>query len=178
MALASSLRIPRVVYAGAQRPDTSVTWRRTHERSRRAPPRRRARRRPVGTELSIKAAERETGGAYSLIEAGVPQGGLGPLPHRHLDREESFFVLEGEIDFRVGDDTIRGTRGSFLLVPRGVVHTFSNAGSAPARILLVHSPSFEGYFAELGALAASGTGDQDAVAALMKKWGMDVVDSE
>lgn len=128
-----------------------------------------------GTKLSVKAADDVTGGAYSLIEATVDPGGLGPLPHRHLDREESFFVLEGEIDFKIDDGTIRGTAGSFLLVPRGAVHTFANAGSTRCRILLVHSPSFEGYFKELSALAASGTADQNSVAELMKRWGMEVV---
>lgn len=128
-----------------------------------------------GTKLSVKAADAVTGGAYSLIEATVGPGGLGPLPHRHLDREESFFVLEGEIDFKVDDGTIRGTPGSFLLVPRGDVHTFANVGKTRGRLLLIHSPSFEGYFKELSALAASGTADQDSVAGLMKRWGMEVV---
>ena len=128
-----------------------------------------------GTKLTVKAAEAETGRAYSLIETAVDPGGFGPLPHRHLDREESFFVLEGDIDFRVDDDTVRASAGGFLLVPRGVVHTFSNAGTAAGRLLLIHSPSFEGYFRELGALAASGRADQASLSELMGKWGMEVV---
>ena len=128
-----------------------------------------------GTKLVVKAGGDETGGSYSLIEAGVDPGGFGPLPHRHLDREESFFVLEGEIDFRVDQGTARGTPGSFLLVPRGVVHTFANAGETRARLLLIHAPSFEGYFRELGALAAGGPPDMAALGELMKKWGMEVV---
>jgi mannose-6-phosphate isomerase-like protein (cupin superfamily) len=128
-----------------------------------------------GSALVVKASGDQTGGAYSLIEAGLETGGVGPLPHKHLDREESFYVLEGEFDFRVGDDTVRAIAGTFLLVPRGVLHTFSNAGSTRARLVLIHSPSFEGYFEELRALADSGATDPVVYSEMMSKWGMEVV---
>lgn len=65
--------------------------------------------------------------------------------------------------------------GSFLLVPHGMVHTFSNAGDRPARLLIIHSPSFEGYFVELSRLSAAGAPDLAALGELMRKWGMEVV---
>ncbi len=128
-----------------------------------------------GSVLVVKASGDQTGGAYSLIEAGLEPGGTGLLPHKHLDREESFYVLEGEFTFRVGDDTVRATGGTFLFVPRGVLHTFSNPGTMRARLLLTHSPSFEGYFDELKALADSGSTDPAVYAEMMSKWGMEVV---
>ena len=128
-----------------------------------------------GSTLIVKASGADTGGAYSLIEAGLEPGSVGPLPHKHLDREESFFVFQGQIDFRVGDDIIPAIPGSFLLVPRGVVHTFVNAGEARAGLVLIHSPSFEGYFEELKALADSGETDPKAYAEMMARWGMEVV---
>ena len=128
-----------------------------------------------GSTLIVKASGADTGGAYSLIEAGLEPGGVGPLPHKHRDREESFYVLEGDFDFRVGDDTIRAAAGTFLLVPRGVLHTFSNAGSTRARLVLIHSPSFDGYFEELRHLADSGETDPHVYAEMMTKWGMEVV---
>jgi mannose-6-phosphate isomerase-like protein (cupin superfamily) len=128
-----------------------------------------------GSALVVKASGDQTGGAYSLIEAGLDPGGAGPLPHKHLDREESFYVLDGEFVFHVGDDSVRATAGTFLLVPRGVVHTFSNGGETRARLVLIHSPSFEGYFEELRALADSGATDPAVYAGMMSKWGMEVV---
>ena len=128
-----------------------------------------------GSSLVVKATGADTEGAYSLIEAILEPGGIGPLPHKHLDREESFFVLQGQIDFRVGDDVIPAIPGSFLLVPRGVVHTFTNAGETRAGLVLIHSPSFEGYFEELRSLADTGEQDAAVYAALMSKWGMEVV---
>jgi mannose-6-phosphate isomerase-like protein (cupin superfamily) len=128
-----------------------------------------------GSTLLVKATGADTGGAYSLIEAALEPGGVGPLPHKHLDREESFFVLQGQIDFRVADAIIPAIPGSFLLVPRGVVHTFANAGTMRAGLVLIHSPSFEGYFEELRALADSGEQDPAVYAEMMSKWGMEVV---
>ena len=60
-------------------------------------------------------------------------------------------------------------------MPRGVVHTFSNAGTTKGRILLIHAPSFEGYFHELSRLAAQGQPDAASLGELMEKWGMEVV---
>ena len=128
-----------------------------------------------GSTLIVKASGADTGGAYSLIQAGLEPGGVGPLPHKHVDREESFFVLQGQIDFRVGDDIVPAIPGSFLLVPRGVVHTFSNSGTTRAGLVLIHSPSFEGYFEELRRLADSGETDLKPYAEMMAKWGMEVV---
>lgn len=128
-----------------------------------------------GTAITLKATAAETGGAYSLIEGALPPGGLGPLPHRHLDREECFYVLEGEFDFRVAERTVHASVGTTLFVPRGTLHTFVNCGESLARLLILHSPAFEGYFRELNALAASGSSDPNALTELMTRWGMEVV---
>jgi mannose-6-phosphate isomerase-like protein (cupin superfamily) len=64
-------------------------------------------------------------------------------------------VLEGRVDVQVGDEVVHGTPGSFVLIPRGTFHTFWNAGSGPAKILIIISPPGIGeYLAEV-------IGDQD-----------------
>ena len=97
----------------------------------------------------LKAAKEDTGGAYSLIEVNVTGG--GPPQHIHKAEEEAFYVLEGEVNIKIGDRTIRGTVGSFVLIPRGTVHTFWNVGSTPAKLLVIFSPpGFEQFFFEVG----------------------------
>jgi mannose-6-phosphate isomerase-like protein (cupin superfamily) len=127
------------------------------------------------TTLSVKATGDSTNGAYSLIEGVWQPGGFGPLPHRHIRFEESFYVIEGSFDFRIDDSRVRLEAGSFLHVPRGILHGFVNNGDTPARLFFVHAPPLEGFFIELAELTASGRPDPREHASLMEKWGMEVV---
>ena len=103
---------------------------------------------PVRGHL-LKATNADTRGAYSLIEVNVTGG--GPPQHIHKAEEEAFYVLEGEVNIQIGDQTIRGNVGSFVLIPRGTVHTFWNTGSTPAKLLIIFSPpGFEQFFFEVG----------------------------
>lgn len=124
-------------------------------------------------KLTIKAT-RETVRSYSLLEGTFQPGGFAPLPHVHREQEETFYVVKGQFDFRLGADIVRGTEGSFLLVPRGTLHGFVNAGTSPATLIFIHSPGLEGFFLELVKLAKSGPRDPEKLRSLMEAWGMDV----
>jgi len=104
----------------------------------------------VGDVYRILATGEQTGGAYVLSEARVPPGG-GPPPHIHHREDESFYVLEGEIAFTLGDRQVVATPGSFVQGPRGIPHAFKNQSGSPARMLiLVTPPGFEHFMAEIG----------------------------
>jgi mannose-6-phosphate isomerase-like protein (cupin superfamily) len=77
----------------------------------------------------------------ALIEFGLEPGFVGPDPHSHDDHIDSFYVLEGEPEFLVGDETVRLGPGSFIAAPLGFRHTFGNPGPEPARLLNIHAPS-------------------------------------
>jgi len=77
----------------------------------------------------------------SMIEFDLESGLEGPDPHDHDDHVDSFYVLEGEAEFVMGEETLRLGAGSFVAAPLGVVHTFSNPGPRRARLLNVHAPS-------------------------------------
>jgi quercetin dioxygenase-like cupin family protein len=47
----------------------------------------------------------------------------GPPPHIHSREDESFFVLEGEVEFQVGDEKITARSGTFIQGPRGIAHS-------------------------------------------------------
>jgi quercetin dioxygenase-like cupin family protein len=101
----------------------------------------------------------------SLFEFTVAPG-FNTGAHYHTKIEEIFYVLEGELDLRCGEDTVRGGPGACVFVPPGAVHAFGNSGSAPGRMLLI-----EKYFDELRDLIAKGgKPDPDAVAKLPAKY--------
>ena len=67
----------------------------------------------------------DTGGSYSLIEQFMREGS-GPIPHVHAFIDEWFYVLEGKIDFTVGDDRFTAGPGDSLWIPRNTVHVFTS----------------------------------------------------
>jgi quercetin dioxygenase-like cupin family protein len=89
----------------------------------------------------------ESGGAYFAMEAYVPPGG-GPPPHIHTREDETFYVLEGECDFLLGDRWVTGRVGDFVSVPRGTVHCFTNRGATDARLILTFTPAGMEHFFE------------------------------
>lgn len=121
--------------------------------------------------ILVKADEDSTAGAYRLMESTVPPLGSGAPPHYHGRAEEGFYVLEGALSMHVGERSIRAEAGSFVLVPRGVVHSFDNAADAPARYLVIWSPAEAGrYFEELYQLEQRGEPTREAIAALREKY--------
>jgi quercetin dioxygenase-like cupin family protein len=93
----------------------------------------------------------ETGGAVSAIEVESSAGFAGPPLHHH-DFDEAFYVLEGELTFRLRDDQFTRKAGELAFAPRNVPHTYANLSDAPARALIVCTPAgFERYFARMAA---------------------------
>lgn len=96
---------------------------------------------PLGGRMVVKVRDESTGGAYSIHDNVIPPGSPGPRPHIHRGYEEVFYVLEGELTVRMGLRTVTAPAGSFVVVPRGVVHQPSNRGTQPTRVLLIFSPA-------------------------------------
>jgi mannose-6-phosphate isomerase-like protein (cupin superfamily) len=109
----------------------------------------------VGDLITLKLTSEDTGGAFSLFEGTIPPGG-GP-PHVQHREDESFYVLEGEFEILVGEDTIPAGAGSCVHVPSGTLHMFKNVGTSSSRILGVLTPGrFEKFFLEAGELVTEG----------------------
>jgi quercetin dioxygenase-like cupin family protein len=92
----------------------------------------------LGSLFRWLATTRDTGGAFALAEVEV-RAGAEPPPHVHANEEESFYVLEGELDFVVDGETLRLRAGDFAVLPRGRVHGF-RVRSERARMLLLVTP--------------------------------------
>src|SRR5262245_20383159 len=94
----------------------------------------------AGDKYTFLVTGEESGGSYFTMLAEVPPGG-GPPPHIHHREEEQFYVLDGEVTFRVGSKTIRASAGDFVHVPRETIHNFNNTGNAHCRMLITYSPA-------------------------------------
>jgi quercetin dioxygenase-like cupin family protein len=109
---------------------------------------------PAGGPLTFKVRGAETAGALTALENVIAPGD-GPPLHTHRDEDEAWYVLAGSLRFRLGDEEATAAAGSFLFVPRGVVHAFVNDGDEPARILVLFTPAgMERFFDEFAALEA------------------------
>ena len=102
-----------------------------------------------GSVMHFKALAELDGGDLSLMERTLPPGGRRPPPHRHINCTEAYFVLDGLVSVIVEDQELLAGPEGFVLVPRGTAHTFGNAADQPARLLVIHAPAMDAYFAAL-----------------------------
>lgn len=80
-----------------------------------------------------------TGGKFCLVDETAKRGEAVPL-HRHVDDVESFYILDGEITFFIGDQPgVRAKAGAFVHLPGGTVHGF-RIESDTARYLILTTP--------------------------------------
>ncbi len=110
----------------------------------------------VGDTYTILLTGEDTAGRFCLIDMYIPPGG-GPPPHRH-DFEETFTILEGELDatFRGKKHVVRA--GETIHIPANAPHQFHNSSKEPVRLLCTCSPAGqEKFFLEVGVAVASRT---------------------
>ncbi|GLH98175.1 cupin domain-containing protein [Phytohabitans aurantiacus] len=116
----------------------------------------------------LAAGEPTTGGAFSLVEF-TGQQGPWTVPHLHRRMEESFFVLDGDFTFEVGDEKLDTGPGSYVLIPRGVRHMIRARGSGTLLGLMVPG-GLEEMFFELGRLPADSITDPAVRAAISARY--------
>jgi quercetin dioxygenase-like cupin family protein len=110
----------------------------------------------VGDTYTITVDGDDTKGRFCVVDMHIPPGG-GPGPHRH-DFEETFIVLDGEIEA-----TFRGKKsivhaGETINIPANAPHQFRNTTANPARLICTCSPAGqEKFFQEVGVPVATRT---------------------
>jgi quercetin dioxygenase-like cupin family protein len=110
----------------------------------------------VGDTYTILLSGKDTAGRFCLIDMHIPPGG-GPPPHRH-DFEESFIVVEGEIEATFRGKKSVARAGQTINIPANAPHQFQNKSDRPARLLCICSPAGqEEFFAEVGVPVATRT---------------------
>jgi quercetin dioxygenase-like cupin family protein len=127
--------------------------------------------------VTFLIAGEETDGKFSLTEfAAAPPPAPSAPAHRHLDADETLYILEGEFEFILDGRTIHAPPGSFIHIPRGTPHAVENVGTTAGRMLVILTPAgFEGFWAERAQLPTiSGSQvDPGALLALQEKYHMD-----
>ncbi|WP_353069616.1 cupin domain-containing protein [Tunturibacter empetritectus] len=110
----------------------------------------------VGDTYTVLLSGKDTAGRFCLIDMHIPPGG-GPPPHRH-DFEETFILVEGEMEatFRGVQSTVKA--GETIHIPANAPHQFHNSSDQPVRLLCLCSPAGqEDFFAEIGVPVATRT---------------------
>ena len=100
-----------------------------------------------GWLMTFLAGAEDTDGQFALMEAVGGRGNVPP-PHIHHREDEIFYVLEGEIVVSVGDQTIPGTPGTMIFLPRDVRHSFTIQSEQSRMLILLTPAGFEAWFRE------------------------------
>lgn len=125
----------------------------------------------LGDRVLVKLTGENTNAQFALTEQ-VNEPGTGLPPHRHTQEDETFLVLEGQVEFVVGSDTAIVEAGGLAYAPRGTVHSFRVVSDTPARMLIHVSPAgLENMFQELSELPA-GPPDMAQVMAICGRYGV------
>jgi quercetin dioxygenase-like cupin family protein len=106
--------------------------------------------------VTFLATGEDTDGQFALIESQARKGGEPPA-HVHRDEDECFYVVAGEVSFRVDGQTFHGRPGTWVVVPRGTVHSFAIDSDEATMLVLFTPAGFERFFREMSEPATSVT---------------------
>jgi mannose-6-phosphate isomerase-like protein (cupin superfamily) len=100
----------------------------------------------------------------------------GPVQHRHAQHDEGFYVVAGTAEFTVGTTRYLAPKGTLVMVPPGVPHTFANPGDEPVVMLNTFTPDlYVQYFRDLGeVMAKNGQLTPGATAEVMAKYATEI----
>jgi quercetin dioxygenase-like cupin family protein len=109
-----------------------------------------------GWLLTFLATGEETNGQFSLMEQVARKGNVPPR-HIHHREDETFYIVEGEMTFSVGDETIKATPGTMVFAPRDIPHSFTIDSEQVRMLVMVAPAGAEGFFKECSVPAPSMT---------------------
>ena len=123
-----------------------------------------------GADFIVRASGETTGGAFSVIEE---VDALDTPLHVHEHEDELFYVLDGEHEFRVGDEVVRAGPGAVVYGPRGVPHAHRRIVPRRGSFLAMFSPpGLEGFFRDLAAAERAGTIGPEIYAEVSRRYGI------
>ena len=93
-----------------------------------------------GDMYTFLATGAETNGAYFVMESLVPPD-AGPPPHIHHSQDETLYVVEGQLEIKLGDQVFEATAGDFVHISKGTPHAFVNRTQTSAKMILTFVPA-------------------------------------
>lgn len=128
----------------------------------------------LGVAVDVLADAARTEGQYTAYRCTVPPQ-AGPPPHHHDGFDEAFYVVSGTFEILVGETAHRAEAGSFVFIPKGVVHTFRNVGETPGQFLGTATPAgHERFFEDADALARAGDFTMEDVLRVCNQNGIEI----
>jgi quercetin dioxygenase-like cupin family protein len=103
----------------------------------------------IAHTFSFLATGKDTDGAFALIHCHFRKGFMAP-PHYHKLEDESFYILEGEFEFHVGDKNFKAGAGELIVLPKNIPHHFNLISETAKALLLITPAGFEVFFQEFG----------------------------
>ena len=127
----------------------------------------------LGDQQRVLLTGNDTGGSYALIEDFNPPGMGIPL-HLHRNEDEMFYVVEGEVEFRIGNEISKASAGTTVHIPRDIPHAFTIIVEVSAKMLIMLIPAgLEKYFEELSQLPSDEAPDMEKVVAISARYGIE-----
>ncbi len=127
----------------------------------------------TGFDAIYRTYKNTTGDLLDYFELVVPAGQGAPL-HIHHKNDESLHVLEGDFTFQVDETESEAPPGTFLYIPRGVAHKFTNVGTKEGRLIGTFTPS--GTYDFFDKLTELSQDDFEEIQAYSKKYGHEVLE--
>jgi quercetin dioxygenase-like cupin family protein len=118
----------------------------------------------------VKVSSADTGGAFALMEDNLKAGFALGL-HLHRQHAETFYILEGDVDFYLGGDWLTAPPGSTVHIPPGIEHAVVLPEGRTGKLLMIFQPAgFDQFLKELAALSEQELADERRVSALSLKY--------
>ena len=118
----------------------------------------------------VKVSAADTGGAFALMEDNLKREFSLGL-HLHRQHAETFYILEGSIDFHIDGDWMTAPTGATVHIPPGVPHALELPAGQTGKLLMIFQPAgFDQYLAELAKLTERDVADKDLLNALDEKY--------
>ena len=121
-----------------------------------------------GNTITVKIGGQQTSGAYSVFELTVPPE-VGAGLHIDKDWDEFWHVMEGTFAFTLNGEQIQLDAGGFAYGPKGIPHSFKNAGNSTGKLVMFTTPSgLEDFFESIDQASVNGGPDKETFVKIMR----------
>src|SRR5688500_9539282 len=127
----------------------------------------------MGTLIRVRLSHRDGTDGISVLEQTAPRGDSPPL-HLHVDEDEVFHLLEGELRFSMDGQERTVTAGDTVIAPRGTPHTYRVESDRARWLIITAHRQFEDFVRTMARPAESedvpppaGPPPPEAIAALV-----------
>lgn len=120
--------------------------------------------------VTVKVSSDDTNGEWSVFEIVDTEGNGAPL-HSH-PWDETFYILEGELEIRMGNRTISAPRGAVTHIPANTPHGFRIASSKAQALIMISPGTAEAFYRDMGEATATLPPDMERIQEVCQRHGL------